>query len=54
MLALAIIATVCVLSICILSIIVAKQDRDYVFYAIIFTLNGFLLLFHIWRCYLSC
>lgn len=54
MLALTIIATVCVLSICILSIIVAKQDRDYVFYAIIFTISSATILFHIWRCYLSC
>lgn len=49
MLTLTIIATVGLLFFCTISIIVAKQDSDYVFYAIIINLNSFLLLFHIWR-----
>ena len=54
MLALTIIATVCVLSMCILSIIVAKQDSDYVFYAIIITIDSATILFHIWRWIILC
>ena len=55
MLALTIIATIGLLSLCILSIIMAKQDRDCVFYAIIITINSATILLHyLWRCYLSC
>ena len=53
MLALTIIATVGLLSLCILSILFA-EERQGRFCATIITLNGFLLLLHIWRCYLSC
>lgn len=54
MLALTIIATISLLFFCILSIIMAKQDSDCVFHAIIITINSATILLHIWRCYLSC
>ena len=53
MLALTIIATVCVVLLSIFSILFA-EERQGKWLATIITLNGFLLLLHIWRCYLSC
>ncbi len=50
MLALTIIATIGLLFLCITSIIVAKQDSNYVFYAIIITIDSATILFHyLWR-----
>ena len=48
MLALSIIATICLLFLCIISIIVAKEDNDYVFYAILTIFNSATILYHIW------
>lgn len=53
MLALTIIATVCVVLLSTFSILFA-EERQGKLCATIITLNGFLLLLHIWRCYLSC